>query len=595
MVSLSKLRKRSGLVIGGIGIAMLAFLLGDLLNSGNSLFSGNSTTIGKVNGQVIDYRDFELKAKMLDRISNSSQDPNSLRDNLWDEKVSEIIYFEQYDKLGVNISSEELAGLTFGYNSEVMSPTAKQFFGTSVNDISSQELASIIKQINENDPQRWLYFESIIRKERLFNKYLNLIKSGLNTSKSDIDIHFSEQSKKITGKYIFKPFDMSIEVSESEIKSYYNENKETYKQDEKREISIAIFDIIPTESDKNMIKNRLTDLIEDKKVFNVNNNNNDNIPGFKSTKNVKLFVDKYSDKTFDSTYYAKGQLSPLIEEIMRSEKIGFVYGPYEENGSYKLARLNDIKSDSIQVAVIEMEIQPSEETSNEVYVNASEVALSKDFQSFELNAEKKNIAITSVDVKKNDKEISVLGPSRNLVFWAFNEKTSLNSIKLDDQNSRIVVSMLTNIVDNEYKTLDDVKQEIELEVKKIKSSRKLIAEFEDSLKVYSEFEILAEKMNLSIENTSFLNFSNNSIPTGFEPKVVGAFYGVEKNLASNPVVGESGVYIVCVDSVEINNIEKNYNSIRKQLDPQFQLRANYELNSALLDLADIDDDRSKFY
>ena len=163
MVSLSKLRKRSGLVIGGIGIAMLAFLLGDLLNSGNSLFSGNSTTIGKVNGQVIDYRDFELKAKMLDRISNSTQDPNSLRDNLWDEKVSEIIYFEQYDKLGVNISSEELAGLTFGYNSEVMSPTAKQFFGTSVNDISSQELASIIKQINENDPQRWLYFESIIR------------------------------------------------------------------------------------------------------------------------------------------------------------------------------------------------------------------------------------------------------------------------------------------------------------------------------------------------------------------------------------------------------------------------------------------------
>ena len=52
-----------------------------------------------------------------------------------------------------------------------MSPTAKQFFGTSVNDISSQELASIIKQINENDPQRWLYFESIIRKESLFNKY----------------------------------------------------------------------------------------------------------------------------------------------------------------------------------------------------------------------------------------------------------------------------------------------------------------------------------------------------------------------------------------------------------------------------------------
>ena len=31
----------------------------------------------------------------------------------------------------------------------------------------------------------------------------------------------------------------------------------------KEVFNLAIFDIIPTESDKNMIKNRLTDLIED--------------------------------------------------------------------------------------------------------------------------------------------------------------------------------------------------------------------------------------------------------------------------------------------------------------------------------------------
>ena len=49
MISLDKLRKRSGLVIAAIGFALLAFLLGDLMNSGTSLLNGSQGILGEIN------------------------------------------------------------------------------------------------------------------------------------------------------------------------------------------------------------------------------------------------------------------------------------------------------------------------------------------------------------------------------------------------------------------------------------------------------------------------------------------------------------------------------------------------------------------
>ena len=83
MISLDKLRKRSGLLIGGIGIAMGAFLLGDLMSSGTTLFQGNQGVLGKVNDDVIDYREFETEAQNINRIFSGAQDRDGLRDNLW--------------------------------------------------------------------------------------------------------------------------------------------------------------------------------------------------------------------------------------------------------------------------------------------------------------------------------------------------------------------------------------------------------------------------------------------------------------------------------------------------------------------------------
>tara|TARA_Y100000589_G_scaffold107990_1_gene102606 strand:+ start:735 stop:2522 length:1788 start_codon:yes stop_codon:yes gene_type:complete len=595
MISLDKLRKRSGLVIAAIGLALLAFLLGDLMNSGTSLLSGSQGILGEINDEVIDYREFETEAQNIDRIFNGQQDRNGLRDNLWLDKVNEVVMGEQYEDIGLMVSPEELAGLTFGYKSAEMSSTAKQFFGATNQDVSPEQLAAVIQQIHDTDPLRWMYFEKIILKERLSQKYSNLVRQGLIASNLDAQAYYNNQGAQTSGRYVFKPFDTEIELTESEVEAYYRENKELYPQNESREVTLAIFDILPTKSDKEEIKNNLQSLIQDKEVYNKTTKNKETIKGFKNTTDVEAFVDTHSDAAFDPTFYADGQLSPAIESVMRNAEEGFVYGPYEEDNKFKLARLNARISDSVQVAIIEIAIEASEETANEIYAQASEIALARDLGSFETIADEKNIALTAATIQESDRTVSGVGEARNLVFWAYNNNTTINTVKLDDQNSRIIVAMLTNITEEGTQSLDDVRFQVEAAVKREKSAETLKEEFNKSLSSISNIDELAKAMNLVPESASLLSFSSNSIPGGFEPNVVGAFYGTEQGQVSNPVVGNSGVYVVSTEAIKESAAPKDYTALKKQLESQLQPRANTEVYSALKELAEIEDNRSKFY
>jgi peptidyl-prolyl cis-trans isomerase D len=595
MISLDNLRKRSGLLMGGIGVAMGAFLLGDLFSSGSSLLNGGQGVIGVVDDQVIEYREFETEAQNLDRIFNSRQDRNVLRDNLWNDKVNDVVMGKQYSELGLSISAEELAGLAFGYKSGEMSTTAKQFFGITGQDVTPAQLAGVIQQIHDNDPQRWMYFENVIRKERLGQKYLNAIRQGLSASSVDAENYYQEQGTQASGRYIFKAFDTKIEVSDAEISSYYNAHNEEYPQNASRELSIAVFEIVPTQADKNTTKSRISDLIEDKTVFNKTSKANEVVSGFSNTSDAISFVNTYSDASFDTTFYADGQLSPAIELEMRTAELGYVFGPYEEDNNYKLAKLNDRRGDSVQVAIISIAIDASEETANEIYAQASEMAVAKDMDGFETLADEKNIALTAATVLEADRSIAGLGEARNLVFWAYNTETAVNMVKLDDQNNRIVVMMLAAITPEGTQPLEEVKTQVEIALKKEKSGKALLEEFNTTIGSATTIEEVATAMDLKTEQVNTMSFSSNAIPGGFEPNVVGAFYGIEKGQLSKPVIGNNGVYVVYADDFIASKVPKDLTSLKKQLDGQIKPRANFEATNALRELTDIEDNRAKFY
>src|SRR5690606_18714282 len=97
MAIIGKIRNRAGLLIGFIGLSMVAFILGDLLTSNRVFLSGNSTTEGVSEGQKIYNQDLEARVQQnienyklsqeKDQVHNHTAD--QLHDHSWGQLLNE--------------------------------------------------------------------------------------------------------------------------------------------------------------------------------------------------------------------------------------------------------------------------------------------------------------------------------------------------------------------------------------------------------------------------------------------------------------------------------------------------------------------------
>ena len=68
MASLQKIRNHGALLITIVGVAMLAFILGDFLNSGSTLFNKGRENIATIEGQDVHYTEYEAAREQLTEV-----------------------------------------------------------------------------------------------------------------------------------------------------------------------------------------------------------------------------------------------------------------------------------------------------------------------------------------------------------------------------------------------------------------------------------------------------------------------------------------------------------------------------------------------
>ena len=78
---LQKIQNQTGCLLLVIGIAMLAFVLTDLVSSGSSIFSSNDNSIGEIADQPVSYDEFNqtfegLKAQLIQNNPGIAIDEN---------------------------------------------------------------------------------------------------------------------------------------------------------------------------------------------------------------------------------------------------------------------------------------------------------------------------------------------------------------------------------------------------------------------------------------------------------------------------------------------------------------------------------------
>ena len=78
------------------------------------------------------------------------------------------------------------------------------------------------------------------------------------------------------------------------------------------------------------------------------------------------------------------------------------------------------KSKKVKVATIARKVEPSQKTFQNIYAEASKFGgTNRTNDDFKINAEKDNLTIRYATLKRNDKNLSGIENSRQIVKWAF--------------------------------------------------------------------------------------------------------------------------------------------------------------------------------
>ncbi len=355
MSVLSKIRSRAGLLVAIIGIALFAFILGDLFTSGRSIFSHQENNVGVIAGEEIPRMDFDRKVQdQLEQMKKSN--PNAPVDeaktdqvvqSLWQQTVSEKVFSKEYEKLGLNVSTDELADQMYGkepnqvmnqYFSDQQTGQIIRQYARPDGKLNMAAVRKFASEMKEEQEKQWVLLEKYIRDSRRQSKYMNLVKKGLYVTTAQAKRDSADAVAMFSIRYIAKKYtsqsDSALKVTDSDLLSWYNAHQYKFKiKDAVRSIEYVTFDIVPSNKDIADMKAEMKTRADEFKT--------------KTAKEDTAFVQGESDtRTFNAKYVKKGSLNPAIDSIVSKGIAGTVIGPVEENKKMMLYKVLGKKTSS---------------------------------------------------------------------------------------------------------------------------------------------------------------------------------------------------------------------------------------------------------
>jgi peptidyl-prolyl cis-trans isomerase D len=349
MSALQFLREKAGVLVAGlIGFSLFLFVVSDFFGRGRGqrLKQKKYYEIGQIGGEYISYQDYELKLQNLLEIyklsgrSNIDEATNeSLREQTWQQMVREKILDPQYKKLGLGVSTEEVDELVLGNNPHQI--VQQLFTDQKTGTFNKSFLVNFLKQteVDETAKKYWLFFEDEIINDRTNTKYNNLVSKGLYVTSKQAEFEKNLNSNSVDFSYILKNYasvsDSSVRISQSDLVTYYAKHKENYKRTALRNIEYITFDVVPSEDDIKLSEQWINKTKEE----------------FATAPDPVQYINTTADSRHVGFFIPLSSVPENIKDFAKKEDLKTVFGPYIENGSYKIAKLIAVanRPDSVHV------------------------------------------------------------------------------------------------------------------------------------------------------------------------------------------------------------------------------------------------------
>lgn len=339
MAVLQKIRQRSLLLILVIGFCLLAFIIGDIFNSGG--FSTTSKDVGSIDGKDISFEDFRVKVSNVEK-GGQGITSTEAANKVWEQEVSIALLSSEFEKLGLRVGEKHLLEVLKGDQNIGGNPLFLNAAG--VFDVVK------FKEYFKANPAQAQFLKDREKDADLnakYQMYTTLIKASVYTTESEGKFKYEMEANKVNFAYVAGLYstikDSDVKVTDAEIVDFMKKNEKKYKADESREVEYVLIEDKASAEDEAEVKTKINSLLTGSVVYNQATSKNDTLPGFKTTTNTIEFVNSNSDVPYDSTYIAKKDLPAVDADKLFNLAPGAVYGPYMFGKYYCISKSMGMK------------------------------------------------------------------------------------------------------------------------------------------------------------------------------------------------------------------------------------------------------------
>jgi len=331
MALIKKIRQKTGLAIGVIAVGLIFFLVGgDILSPNSTLLGGSSNKVGEIAGESISYEEYiqkieEIKFSFQQNTGRtpSENELNSIREQAWQALIVDRVFKNQYEALGLTISDEELVDMVQGKN--IIAELRQQLTNPMTGEFDRTQLVTFLQSLESAAPEQrafWAQQEKLFADARLRIKYDNLLSTSEFATTAEGRLEHKMANSLADVDYLFIPFyaiaDTAVSVSDSELRSYINNNKEKFKVSNAVDLDYVAFNIVPSGEDSAAVIRTMRELTEE-----LRNTSTDSVFVLRNSEAARPFATILPGDDLPNS------LTANVDEIL----VGETYGPFLTNRS----------------------------------------------------------------------------------------------------------------------------------------------------------------------------------------------------------------------------------------------------------------------
>ncbi len=341
MATLNTLRTKGGIIVSiVIGIALLAFLLGDLSRA-DGMMNSRKMRVGEINGTNIGYLEYSNLVERLTSIEQAmagkdaltAEEQDRVRENAWDYLINQYALAPGFESLGLRVAEGEQIDMVSG---AYLSPIIGQVFinpNTGMFDpaILQSFVANAAQDASGRTQMIWEYLKEQMNRQRQMVKYIDLVSAGLYVTDLEVKQAVSLANTSSDIAFVARDYDRIadslVAVSESEVREYYHKHSRLFHQSASRDIEYVVFDVLPSEQDYADAEKYINDLAAE----------------FEASESPFQYALLNSQVQPTKSYLGENQVPAALVGFAFGPNASGIYGPVLNGETYTLARVADTR------------------------------------------------------------------------------------------------------------------------------------------------------------------------------------------------------------------------------------------------------------